>query len=644
MLVKNCFFLLLLCLLSHTAKTQLCQGSLGDPIVNITFGSGSNPGPSLPAVTGYQYISGDCPSDGFYTVRNNTSGCFGSTWFSLSKDHTGDTNGYFMLVNASVQPSVFYLDTVKGLCGNTTYEFAAWIMNILKSSACGNAGIQPNLTFRIENTNGSLLKSYNTNNIQPSNTADWKQYGFFFTTPSNVNDIVLRITNNSQGGCGNDLALDDITFRPCGPLLIPSFSDVQSNEKNLCEGDNKQVTINCTASAGFNNPSYQWQQSLNNGITWTDISGETSTTLIRNFAPAIIGNYMYRLTAAEAGNMNIPKCRIASTALTIKVNSRPTTNASNNGPICEQQTLLLNAGGGTQYAWTGPDNFSSNSSSPSITNIQQANAGKYYVKVIDNIGCSKTDSTTVTINIKPAANAVPLTTDLCEKDSVQLNASGGISFQWQPSAGLSNPSIANPKASPADTTQYMVIATALNSCTDTALVNINVIQKPVVDAGADKTLVEGQSVQLFGNVTGNYLDYYWTPVWQMDDPTSLNPIVNPLKDTFYVLNAMALNGCGLVMDSVRIKVYKNVIVPNAFSPNGDGINDSWQIEALSAYPKAEVLVFNREGKIVFRSFNYVTAWNGMYNGKKLPVGTYYYIINLKLHGSKLLSGWLQIVQ
>jgi gliding motility-associated-like protein len=55
------------------------------------------------------------------------------------------------------------------------------------------------------------------------------------------------------------------------------------------------------------------------------------------------------------------------------------------------------------------------------------------------------------------------------------------------------------------------------------------------------------------------------------------------------------------MDSVRIKVYKNVIVPNAFSPNGDGINDTWQIEALSAYPNAEVLVFNREGKIVFTS-------------------------------------------
>ena len=227
---------------------------------------------------------------------------------------------------------------------------------------------------------------------------------------------------------------------------------------------------------------------------------------------------------------------------------------------------------------------------------------------------------------------------------MQLNASGGFAYQWQPVIGLSSASIANPKASPVDTTQYMVIVSAPNVCTDTAFVNINVIKKPVVDAGIDKTLVEGQSVQLLGNVTGNYLDYYWTPNWQIDDATVLNPLVTPLKDTFYVLNATAMNGCGVIMDTVTIRVYKQVVVPNAFSPNGDKINDTWQIDALSAYPNAEVLVFNREGKVVYRSFNYATAWNGMYNGKKLPVATYYYIINLKLAGSKPLTGWLQIIQ
>src|SRR4051812_45523029 len=129
----------------------------------------------------------------------------------------------FMLVNASVQPGVFYLDTVRGLCGNTTYEFAAWIINVLLPTSCGGAGNQPNLTFSIEKTDGTVLQSSNTNNIPPSSPPTWKQYGFFFTTPSAVSDIVLRIVNNAPGGCGNDLALDDITFRPCGPQIMETI-------------------------------------------------------------------------------------------------------------------------------------------------------------------------------------------------------------------------------------------------------------------------------------------------------------------------------------------------------------------------------------------------------------------------------------
>src|SRR4051812_23571439 len=99
-------FLLTRCLIG---QAQLCNGSLGDPVIHIDFGSGNNPGPSLRAATTfYNYVPGDCPNDGFYTVRSNTSACFGSTWYSVNEDHTpGDVNGYFMLVNASFQPGDF---------------------------------------------------------------------------------------------------------------------------------------------------------------------------------------------------------------------------------------------------------------------------------------------------------------------------------------------------------------------------------------------------------------------------------------------------------------------------------------------------------------------------------------------------------
>jgi hypothetical protein len=110
---------------------QLCQGSLVDPVVNITFGSGSNPGPPLVNTTNYTYIASDCPNDGYYTIVHSTSNCFGGTWHSVPQDHTpGDINGYMMVVNASYNPGDFFVKTVDGLCPNTTYEFAALIYNL----------------------------------------------------------------------------------------------------------------------------------------------------------------------------------------------------------------------------------------------------------------------------------------------------------------------------------------------------------------------------------------------------------------------------------------------------------------------------------------------------------------------------------
>ena len=185
---------------------QLCQGSLGDPVVNITFGSGSNPGPPLNGLTNYTYFAADCPQDGSYTIANATSNCFGSTWFNVPQDHTpGDVNGYMMIVNASYTPGDFFVKTVDGLCPNTTYEFAAWILNIIKQTSCGGTTIMPNVTFNIETTSGTVLQTYKTGDIPAGNSPVWKQYGFFFSTTTGISSVVLRMTNNAPGGCGNDL-------------------------------------------------------------------------------------------------------------------------------------------------------------------------------------------------------------------------------------------------------------------------------------------------------------------------------------------------------------------------------------------------------------------------------------------------------
>ncbi|MBV9962633.1 MAG: hypothetical protein JO072_10335, partial [Parafilimonas sp.] len=156
---------------SYTAKSQLCNGSLGDPVVDITFGTGPTNGNYAPA---YIYTTSTCPNDGYYTITKTTSNCFGGHWHTVNSDHTG--NGAFMLVNASYEPGDFFVTTVTNLCPNTTYQFAAWIMNVLNTS-----GIEPNLTFTIETADGTILGQYSTGDIPTSSIPTWKEYGLYFT-------------------------------------------------------------------------------------------------------------------------------------------------------------------------------------------------------------------------------------------------------------------------------------------------------------------------------------------------------------------------------------------------------------------------------------------------------------------------------
>lgn len=634
-------FITLFCLVFISSKAQLCQGNLGDPVVNITFGAGPNPGPKLSAAsTNYVYYGADCPNDGFYTVVNTSTACFGSSWHTVTKDHTGNANGYFMLVNASLFPGAFYLDTVRGLCPNTTFEFAAWLLNILLPSACQPDPRQPNITFRIETVTGTLLQSFTTGELPSTSSPQWNQYGFIFQTPGGVTDVVVRIINNAPGGCGNDLALDDITFRPCGPKVNATISGAGSNNiKDLCKGDTSNIILKSEISAGYTNPAFQWQQSTD-GNNWTDIAGATSTSFTRTSTGT--GNFYYRIAVAEAGNINSLKCRVVSNTVQIVVHDLPVTSASSNSPVCEGTTLSLTASGGSKYDWKGPNSYSGNGSPATINKVSPNAAGKYYVTVTTDKGCSQKDSVVVSITPKPTANA-GTDANICEGATVTLNGSGGNGFEWSPATGLSAANISSPVASPTDSTIYILTVTDGNGCKDSDAVAVNVYKKPSANAGPDKVMIEGQSVQLSGSATGTNIQYNWTPNIFINDDNILTPTVSPPGDTTYTLHAVSNFGCGISSDDVFVKVYKKVIIPNAFSPNGDGINDVWNIEALDAYPGCDLIVFNRYGQAVYRSIGYTKKWDGTRNNKPLPAGTYYYLVDLKVDLPKL-SGWVLILR
>ncbi len=338
-----------------TANCQLCTGSLGDPVVNITFGNGGNANTGYTPTSAYTYTSSSCPDDGFYTITKSTSGCFGSSWHTVNADHTG--NGAFLLVNASYQPGDFFLSTVTDLCPNTTYEFAAWMMNVLSKS-----GIKPNITFRIETPAGIVLQEYSTGDIFETPVPQWKQYGFFFATPVNNPIIVLRITNNAPGGNGNDIALDDITFRPCGPEINSAIRGY-TNRVDICEGNANLYTFDGVASASYLSPVYQWQESIDTGKTWMDIPGANTLSFLRQ-PTSTAGAYWYRMLVTELTSAGIRSCRIASNNLIINVHAKPLVDAGADRIVLAGDTIHLAAtvkGENPRYYWDPPDHLSNDS-------------------------------------------------------------------------------------------------------------------------------------------------------------------------------------------------------------------------------------------------------------------------------------------
>ena len=644
MKTKLVVLFLLICNLQQVSA-QLCNGSLGDPVVNVTFGSDATPnGPLKAGVTNMIYTRSGCPNDGEYTITNMSFGCFGNTWHLMVGDHTGDTGGRFMLVNASPQPSDFYVDTVTGLCSNTTFEFAAWVANVLKPTACGGSGVKPNLTFRIETTSGALLQKFDSGDIPFENQKVWKQYGTFFQTPPGVTSVVLRITNNAPGGnqCGNDLALDDITFRPCGPNIVATVNNVVNPLIDICETNKSNFLFATNYPSTYLSPKVQWQMSTDTGKTWNDIAGETSLNFTRK--PTGGGSFQYRAVMSESTNFGTASCRISTNVTIINVNPLPDPPANRNQLGCTGSDFRLQAvdGQAFTYQWNGPNGFTSQVRDPFIYNVTFKDSGFYSVLVKTEVGCTRLDSFHITVFPGTKAIIAP-GGNICEGNSILLSASGGNKYVWTPAKGLSDSSIATPLATPVDTTNYKVVVFNQYGCSDSGYVLVNVFKKLIITAGPDKSIFEGDNVILDGNIIGNYQDIYWLPNTNILDNKVVTPVVSPISNTTYTLYATPGQGCPIVTDDVFVRVYKKLVIPNIFTPNGDGINDTWVIQNMDTYPSATVKVFSRGGQQVFETKTGGAVWDGTQNGKPLPLATYYYVIDLQI-GIAPVSGWVVIVR
>ncbi|TDQ08519.1 gliding motility-associated C-terminal domain-containing protein [Pedobacter metabolipauper] len=621
-LTRFLLFLSVFILTANFAQSQTCTGSLGDPVVRIDFGRGStNTGPSIGSNTNYTYVPNN-PSDGQYTIAKNTAG-FAPGWYSFGNHTPNDPTGYMMVINAANNPGIFYETVVDiDLCPNTTYEFAAWVINMLNYN-----GIKPNITFSILTTSDVVLKTYNTGDIPDAIPNNWKQYGFPFETPANVNRVKIRMTNNGPGGIGNDIALDDITFRACGPQITTTMNNSASvSEQNICQGQAGTFTFSANIQ-GSATLKYLWQE--NTGSGWVDMPAENRTTLTVSLpATTPAGAYKYRLSAAEPGNFNSAVCRTASAELTVNVNALPNAVATSNNIVCLGSPIILSVtDAGSSYTWTGPNGFTSTQRTPTINGATFDMAGTYRVVVTSAQGCPVAAQTSVYVVPLPVAAVGNPNLEICEGGSAQLSASGGSIFRWAPAEGLSATYLANPVASPTETTTYTVTVSD-GGCERTATVTVKVNKNPLADAGADKKIREGQIITLDGVAGGDDVRYFWSPATGLDDPAKINPRASPRQDMTYTLTVVSDFGCVTSSDQVFVKVYQKVIVPNSFSPNGDGTNDVWNITAIDTYPNPKVSIMNRHGEQIFVSKGYEKPWDGKYKNADVPVGVYYYIINL----------------
>ena len=331
-----------------------------------------------------------------------------------------------------------------------------------------------------------------------------------------------------------------------------------------------------------------------------------------------VGTYQATITDASACVTVYPVVMAAPAPPTLTVHTDTT--------ICSGSSFNANTvSNATSFAWsptTGVNNpaVASPILSPTLTTP--------YTVTASTGSCIATKSFIATV-IPAATLTVHADTTICAPAAFSANTiSNGTSFTWSPILGVSNATIANPVLSPTSNTLYTVTATA-GGCSASKSFSVAVNPGAIVSAGNNVTIFQGQNTQLQGSstATGTYL---WTPATGLNSATILSPVATPTATTTYTLKVTTTLGC-TASASVVVSVISDCVKPmQAFTPNGDGFNDKWFVTNGNCVTKVTARVYNRWGSKVFESNDYKNDWDGTYNGKPLPDGTYYFVVHYEL--------------
>ncbi|MEM1325365.1 MAG: gliding motility-associated C-terminal domain-containing protein [Bacteroidota bacterium] len=613
-LMRSYFILFLL--LPYLTIAQICTGNLGDNIFESgDFGKGEtfnvleDPG----IAPGYLYDRNGPPSDGYYTITSNTgawSSLYG-TWMTL-RDNSADPNGYMMVVNASYEEGVFYEQTIEGLCDNTLYTFSADIINVVKQNVTGHH--DPNVSFLL---NGEV--KYNTGNIRQ--TERWNTYGFTFTPELGQTTVTLTLRNNAPGGIGNDLALDNISFRACGPeaLILPV------EIANICE-DGDPIKLDATIVGNqYSTPTFQWQRSFDEGETWEDIVGETGSSLIHTEKAS--GFYYYRyLLANENAHLTNTKCRVNSNIKIVHVVPKFYTIVDT---LCQGLSFELN-------------------------NVGYDQTGVYVDSLISSLGCDSI--VTLDLTIVPDRNVqadVQTTNPTCSSFSDGVIRIENVRQFYPPfrievtdefpeSMGVFENLAAN---------TYVARVTDHFGCFWEKTIAIEDPEPFVIDVGADITIDLGDSIRLFYDQNYAIVQLEWQPDFCETDCSTTN--FYPIQNDTYTLEAFSEQGCQ-ASDSLKITVIpvRKVYIPNTFAPDGQQENQRFTVfgDTPNVQRILSLRIFDRWGGLVFEQFDFApndadAGWDGQINRQLTNGNPYIYSVEVLFldEAIKNFSGELMIV-
>ena len=424
--------------------------------------------------------------------------------------------------------------------------------------------------------------------------------------------VGLRLTSNK--GCTGDTS---------GLVVIAPIPYINYSFDGACT--NSAVTFTNLSFSGVGTMNYTWDF----GDT-TDFSDELNPT------------HFYQ----DPGQFTITLIGISSygcsdtTLQTITINGTPVSDFTAEDVCFGAQTEFMNAAkpNGSvieRYYWNFDDGTESVETNPVHTYTQP---GTYSVMLVTYSTQGCIDTTTIEVNVwaNPVANIIAFgPTEFCIGGSVTIGLDpGGANVLWSNASDKDSITI---DASGS----YNVLLYNEHGCKDRDTIVITVYQLPTIIAGPDTTISAGFSAQMWATGAETYM---WWPSDYLNLFEISNPVSTPLQTTTYMVTGTDQYGCvNSTTVTVTVDYDYTLVTYNLFSPNGDGVNDFFEVMNLQLYPDCEVIVYNRLGSPVFSSMGYQNNWNGTYNGEPLPDATYYYVI--KCAGTeKVVTGPISILR